>query len=83
MAPHSDFNDVREWWLAHEQQRDFPNLSRMALDVLSVPAMSASVERLFSSAKLTVTDSRNSLNIGSIEAIECLKSWRKIKGMEY
>ncbi|ODQ72320.1 hypothetical protein LIPSTDRAFT_71821 [Lipomyces starkeyi NRRL Y-11557] len=47
----------------------------MALDVLSIPAMSAEPERLFSSAKITITDRRNRLGIETIEAIECLKSW--------
>jgi hAT family C-terminal dimerisation region len=47
----------------------------MALDILSIPAMSAELKRLFSSAKVTITDCRNRLSIESIEAIECLKSW--------
>jgi hypothetical protein len=47
----------------------------MALDILSIPAMSAEPERLFSGAKITITDRRNRLGIESIEAIECLKSW--------
>ena len=37
--------------------------------------MSAKPERLFSSAKITITDQRNRLGIESIKAIECLKSW--------
>ena len=37
--------------------------------------MSAKLERLFSSAKITITDRRNRLGIESIKAIECLKSW--------
>jgi hypothetical protein len=35
------------------QQRDFPDLSKMALDVLSIPAMLAAPERLFSSSNIT------------------------------
>ena len=37
--------------------------------------MSAEPERLFSSAKISITDRRNHLGIKSIEVIECLKSW--------
>ena len=37
--------------------------------------MSAEPERLFSGAKISITDRRNRLGIESIEAIECLKSW--------
>ena len=47
----------------------------MAFDILSIPAMSAEPERLFSGAKITITDRRNRLGIESIQAIECLKSW--------
>ena len=79
IPPHNDFDNAREWWLRPEQQRDYPNLSKMALDILSIPAMSASPERLFSSSKLTISDHRCRLDIDTIQAIECLKSWQKIK----
>jgi hypothetical protein len=51
----------------------------MALDILSIPAMSASIERLFSSANITVSDRRNHLTPNTIEIIESLKSWQKLK----
>lgn len=38
----------REWWA--QNQKDYPRLSQMALDILAIPAMSAEVERVFSSA---------------------------------
>jgi hypothetical protein len=47
----------------------------MALGILSIPAIAADPERLFSSAGLTVTDRRNHLLIESIKALECIKSW--------
>ena len=37
--------------------------------------MSAKLERLFLSAKITITDYKNRLGIKSIKAIKCLKSW--------
>jgi hypothetical protein len=49
----------------------------MALDLLSIPSMSASVKRLFSRAKITITERRNLLGIEAVQAIECLKSWLK------
>jgi hypothetical protein len=54
--------------------KNYPNLSRMAVDILSIPAMSAEPERLFSGAKITITDRRNRLGSDMIEALECLKS---------
>lgn len=68
-------SDPRSWWLEPTQRKTYPHLSIMALDILSIPAMSAEPERLFSSAKITITDRRGRLGIESIEAIECLKSW--------
>jgi hypothetical protein len=41
----------------------------MALDILSISAMSASIERLFSSANVTVSDRRNRLTADTIEMI--------------
>ena len=51
----------------------------MAIDFLSIPAMSAAPERCFSGAKETITDKRNKLGGEIIQAFECLKSWFKLK----
>ncbi|KAM3489290.1 hypothetical protein MY3957_007446 [Beauveria namnaoensis] len=76
-APRIKVKDVRKWWLEDTQQMLYPNLSKMALDLLSISAMSAEPERLFSDTKLTLQDRRNRLGIGIIEAIECIKSWSR------
>ena len=52
-------NDPLSWWLDPVQQKHFPTLQKMALDLLSIPAMSADTDRLFSLAKLTNTQIRN------------------------
>lgn len=72
------FTSALSWWLEETQQKNYPNLSKMAVDILSIPAMSAEPERLFSAAKLTVTDRRNRLGSDVMEALECLKSWLRI-----
>jgi hypothetical protein len=64
----------REWWQETTQRKVYLNLSKIALDLLSIPAISAEVERLFSSCKITITDRHNRIGINAIEAIECLKS---------
>jgi hypothetical protein len=71
----SEVTDPKAWWLEPTQQKTYPNLSKMALDILSIPAMSAEPERLFSGAGITITDRRNRLQSEAIEALECLKSW--------
>jgi hypothetical protein len=59
-----------------------PHLSKLAIDILSIPAMSTEPERLFSGARITITDRPNKLGIETIEAIESLKSWLKIRDFE-
>jgi hypothetical protein len=54
----------------------------MAIDYLSIPAMSTDTVRLFTSCKITLTDRRNRLGDDVLEALECLKSWLKIADQE-
>ena len=57
------------------QRRYRPRLSQMAIDILSIPAMSAEPERVFSGARRTISWERMQLGRDNIEKIECLKSW--------
>jgi hAT family dimerisation domain. len=41
--------------------------------------MLADPERLFLGAKITISNRRNRLSIYTVKALECLKSWLKIK----
>jgi hypothetical protein len=72
LPPHTT---ALEWWLRPEQQWDYPRLSQMAVGILSIPAMSAEPERIFSGARRTITWSRQQLSGAMIEKLECLKSW--------
>lgn len=65
------------WWLREEQQQRYPRLSKMAVDILSVPAMSAEPERVFSGARRTISWDRCQLGSRTIERGECMKSWIK------
>ena len=47
----------------------------MAIDILSIAPMSTETERLFSKAKLSVTDQRGSMNVETLNLLECLRSW--------
>jgi hypothetical protein len=64
-----------EYWASLVTRRRFPNLSLMALDILSIPAMSAHTERLFSQCKLTISDQRCALQADTVELLQCIKSW--------
>lgn len=72
--PLETIQNPRQWWLDSTQQLAYPNLSKIALDLLSCSSTSAPVERLFSSTRITITARRNRLHIGFVEHIECLKS---------
>jgi hypothetical protein len=67
-----EFDPIQYWNERYHSQTD---LARMALDVLAVPPMSDDCERLFSSAKLLLTDRRSRLQMDIIEASECLRAW--------
>jgi hypothetical protein len=54
---------------------DYPRLSQMAIDILSIPSMSADAERVFSGVRRTISWDRISLGSTNIERTECLKSW--------
>lgn len=62
-----------EWWKLHE--KDYPRLSKMASDVLSIPAMSAEPERGFSSAGRMVSSLRSKLDSLTIHKAQCIRSW--------
>ena len=71
----NEIKDVLAWWKG--KSKKYPNLLRMARDYLSIPATSTSSERLFSSGKHMISDTRNSPSPSTIQECQCLKSWIK------
>jgi hypothetical protein len=69
--------DVVSYWRTKRLEPQWRDLARMALDYLTIPAMSAEPERVFSAAKITLTDRRCRMGDDAIEALECLKSWQR------
>ncbi|KFZ25264.1 hypothetical protein V502_00256 [Pseudogymnoascus sp. VKM F-4520 (FW-2644)] len=53
----------------------YPDLSRWAIDILSIPALSDEPERLFSRAGNTLDEGRVQLLPETVQALECIKSW--------
>ena len=43
-----------QWWLDPTRRADYPRLSQMAIDILSIPSMSAEADRIFSGARRTI-----------------------------
>lgn len=66
-------NDPLAYW--HEKRYKYPNLSRMALDYLTIQPMSAECERLFSAAGRMVNPLRHQLEAQIIGMCQVLRSW--------
>lgn len=59
------------WW----SQSSFLKLAQMAINLISVSAMSAEVERIFSSAKRLLAPDRHRLTPETLEIFELLRNW--------
>jgi hypothetical protein len=75
--PGEQILDVVGYWRAKLAEPQWRDLARMALDYLTIPAMSAEPERVFSADKITLSDRRCRMEDDAIEALECLKSWQQ------
>ncbi|KJZ69620.1 hypothetical protein HIM_10983 [Hirsutella minnesotensis 3608] len=64
-----------EWWCREEQRAEYPRLHQMAIDILSVPAMSDDPERVFSCTRRTISWDRARLTADGIEKLQCLSNW--------
>ncbi|RPA83707.1 hypothetical protein BJ508DRAFT_183569, partial [Ascobolus immersus RN42] len=60
-------------WIVNQDR--FPLLSKLALNILSIPAMSAECERVFSNAKLILTERRRTIGDEALEANQVLRAW--------
>jgi hypothetical protein len=59
-------------WLRPAIRAKYPSLARMAIDILSIPAMSAEAERDFSSVGFVLNSRRRRLREETLEAMLCL-----------
>ena len=70
----NDINaDPLLWWKEH--QNEYPILSLIAKDYLSIQVTSVAAEQAFSVAGNTITPTRNKLDPETTRATLCLKSW--------
>ncbi|KAM3519814.1 hypothetical protein MY4038_009658 [Beauveria bassiana] len=68
-----DVTSPLERWSRH--QAEYPVLYRMAVDLFSIPGMSAECERIFSQTEKMITDERNRLSPETVEADQLQKQW--------
>ncbi|WKT53980.1 HAT, C-terminal dimerization domain [Fusarium oxysporum f. sp. vasinfectum] len=71
----SKHDNPLEYWSA--KRFEFPRVAKMAIDVLSVPAMAAERERAFSSAGSMVSPQRTRLDASTIAVTQTVRSWLK------
>ncbi|MCJ1262704.1 hypothetical protein MMC22_002574, partial [Lobaria immixta] len=64
---------ARESWPSAPQKAQFSLLPRMAIDLLSTPAMSSDVEHIVSAAKNTMHHDRWNLLADTVEALQRLQ----------
>ena len=64
-----------DWWTQGLQKTRFPRLSQMAFNILTVPPMSAEIERVFSECSLALNHQRLSVTQETLEQLMCLRSW--------
>ena len=71
--PPIETDNIFKWWI--DNSKEYPQLSQMAQDLLSIPAMSTECERVFSGGEDLIRDKRNRIGEDSVEANECLRAW--------
>ena len=76
-SPVDNNADPLIWWKTHE--KDYPVLSQMAKDYLTIQATSVPSERAFSISGLTISKTRNRLDPETARAIICMNSWVSVK----
>jgi len=79
-SPVDSNTDSLIWWKTHD--KDYPILSKIAKDYLTIQATSVPSERAFSISGLTISKTRNRLDPETARVIICMKNWIEKGGME-
>jgi hypothetical protein len=65
--------DILDYW--NKSAVRYPQLAKMARDILAVPVSSVASESAFSLSKKVITPNRSSLKPKTVEALMCLQDW--------
>jgi hypothetical protein len=79
----SFFVQFDELKLLKGHKYDYPSLYVLAMDILPIQASSVPCERIFSSAKETMTPRRNRIRPKLMEALQILKSAIKLADLDF
>uniref|UniRef100_A0ACD5X2F8 Uncharacterized protein n=1 Tax=Avena sativa TaxID=4498 RepID=A0ACD5X2F8_AVESA len=73
LTPRKEEVDILQWWKISSSK--YPVLSKMARDILAIPASTVPSESAFSTGGRVISDYRSSLACSTIEALICLQDW--------
>jgi hypothetical protein len=71
---HNDGNAVRYWMTIAPK---YPQLSRFAIDILTIPASSCECERLFSELGDLLEPKRRAISSELLAALQLIRSWTR------
>jgi hypothetical protein len=71
-SPNVDGNPIKYWV---QLQSKYPDLSRFAIDVLSIPASSCECERMFSELGDLLAPRRRKIGSQLLAALQCIRAW--------
>jgi hypothetical protein len=70
---YTTYDNPLEYWSA--KRFEYPRVAKMAIDILSIPAMASECERTFSSAGSMVSPKRSRLDASTIAVTQTVRSW--------
>ena len=66
-----------DWWAKEDQRKNYPRLSCLAIDILSVAPTSDRPERVFSENRRILRWDRHKLGDLPLNNMACIKNWRE------
>lgn len=72
--------DLLAWW--RERRDQYPTLSKIAAQLLVVPASTVAVEQTFSQGGQILDEKRSNLHPDTLEAQVCINDWRRAELMQ-
>lgn len=73
VLPRTENFDILSWWKTHGVK--YPNLQKMARDILAIPVSTVASESAFSSSGRLVSPHRSRLHPATLEALMCARRW--------
>lgn len=73
--------DVLGWW--RQNRSKYPILSKMAVDVLSIPVSTVAADDVFDTSNRKVDSHRSNLKPETLEALICTKDWMQYRSPEF